>query len=285
MTDWRLEGERKTQYENDGYFVYRGLMDRDSAMQIKGVIVNQVLMPEVSQTIGADADPMDPMNNNTAAGRAARFRKLGAVGTTSPVVWNYFYLNSALLSMARYFLGDDAVMKFNSCFLKPAKTGSSTPWHQDNGLWRDGDQESMNIWMAVDPATKENGCLQFIPGSHKSGVIHEHVMYEDSVHIELPREEVSKAKEQFGLEHIELQPGDAVIWHSNLYHYSPPNTSDKGRIAIAGVFSAAEEARQNPIHQNHRWVLRRGEPVTVFPAERLEPYAVEKRSPPPSPKA
>lgn len=85
------------------------MLDRDTAMQIKGAILDRVLQPKVGETIRADADPMDPMNTDDATGRAARF-----------------------------FLGDDIVMKFNACFLKPARTGSSTPWHQDNGLWRDG---------------------------------------------------------------------------------------------------------------------------------------------------
>ena len=74
--------------------------------------------------------------------------------------------------------------------------------------------------MALDPAKRENGCLQFIPGSHKTEIV-EHVLYDDSIHGELPRERVAALKAERGVEHIELAPGDVVCWHSSMWHYSP----------------------------------------------------------------
>ena len=73
----------RTQHTTDGYFIHRGLLDRDTVMQIKGAILDRVLQPTVGETIRADADPMDPMNADDAAARVARFRKLGAVGDGS----------------------------------------------------------------------------------------------------------------------------------------------------------------------------------------------------------
>ena len=76
-----------------------------------------------------------------------RFRKLGNFCVESPLIWHTFHTGEEMLAMARYFLGDDIIVKFNSVFVKPAKTGSATPWHQDNGLWRDGETEPFNAWM------------------------------------------------------------------------------------------------------------------------------------------
>ena len=56
------------------------------------------------------------------------------------------------------------------------------------------------------PAKRENGCLQFIPGSHKTEIV-EHLLYADSIHGELPRERVAALKAERGVEHIELTPG------------------------------------------------------------------------------
>ena len=148
-----------------------------------------------------------------------------------------------MTSVARYFLGDSFFLKFNSCFVKPARTGSATPWHQDNGLWRDGETEPFNFWMALDPATTQNGCLQFIPGSHKLGIF-PHILYDDSIHPELPREEVRQLIADRGVEHCELDSGDVVCWHSSICHYSPPNPSPRGRIAIAGVYSTPQITRR-----------------------------------------
>ena len=82
-------------------------------------------------------------------------------------------------------------------------------------------RRALTIWMAIDPADRRNGCLQVAPGSHQGPVV-EHVMYDDSLHPELPRDRV----EALDVEHIELGAGDAVVWHAHLWHYSPINASD-----------------------------------------------------------
>jgi ectoine hydroxylase-related dioxygenase (phytanoyl-CoA dioxygenase family) len=84
---------------------------------------------------------------------------------------------------------------------------------------------------------------------------------------------------------MELEPGDAVVWHSNLYHFSPPNLSSQSRIAIAGVFSAAAKARNNPLCREYRWCVKNGEIAQAFPPEPLDGYECEARAYPPYPKA
>ncbi len=261
---WTPTPEQKAQYEQDGFFIVRNVIDRDAAMEVRGVIRNHILTPDNTPR-GDQVDPMDPMGDTPAA-RAARFRKLGDFCIASPLIWHTIHAGRLMPRIAQYFLGDDVVLKFNSCFLKPARTGSATPWHQDNGLWRDGETEPFNFWMAIDPATRANGCMQFIPGTHREP-IEVHGLYRDSIHGELPRERVEACKARFGLRHIELEPGDAVCWHSNLYHYSPPNTSDQGRIAVAGVYSTPALADRNPYRKQYQWIVRNGQRIECFPPE------------------
>ena len=264
------------QYDEQGYFVVRRVIDRDRAMEVRGVIKDRILRPGADAS--ADADPMDPMGDSPDA-KAARFRKLSGFCVKSPLIFFNVPANPAVLAYASHFLGKDVVLKYNSCFLKPALTGSATPWHQDNGLWRDGDSESFNFWMAIDPATRANGCLQFIPRSHREP-IETHVLYEGSIHGELPRHRVEEMKARDGVEHIELEPGDMVCWHSNLYHYSPPNTSPNGRIAVAGVYSSPELAERNGQPKGYTWCLRSGERPDAFPPE---VYGVKREAPAPRP--
>jgi ectoine hydroxylase-related dioxygenase (phytanoyl-CoA dioxygenase family) len=106
--------------------------------------------------------------------------------------------------------------------------------------------------------------MQFIPGTHR-WPIEPHGLYEGSIHGEIPRDRVEAAKTQYGLHHIELQSGDAVCWHSSLYHYSPPNTSAQGRIAVAGVYSTPAIADRNKRFKAYQWVLRGGELQESFP--------------------
>ena len=266
MNNWEPTKEQLADWQTKGYFIIRGAIPRDNAIELRGVIKDFLLRPEPG--LKTDADPMDPMGDTPQA-RAARFRKLSGFGPRLPLIWHHYYGSEAMTSVARYFLGDTIFLKFNSCFVKPARTGSATPWHQDNGLWRDGETEPFNFWMALDPATTENGCLQFIPGSHKLGII-PHILYEDSIHGELPRDKVQQMIADSGVEHCELESGDVVCWHSSICHYSPPNPSPHGRIAIAGVYSTPQITRRRQFPQPYYWVLRTGELCTAFPPEQAD---------------
>jgi len=213
-----------------------------------------------------DPDPMDPMGDTPAA-RAARFCKLGNFCVSAPLIWHGVHAAEPILSIARHFLGDDLVLKFNTVFVKPARTGSETPWHQDNGVWRDGETDPFNFWMALDPPTRSNGCLQFVPGSHTGDII-QHVLYEDGIHAELPCDLVKDTLSRGAVAHVELKPGDIVCWHSSAWHHSPPNTSDQGRIGVAGVYTTpAIIQRRNRGWPNYRWAMKGGKVVTTFPPE------------------
>ena len=270
---WQPTAEQMRDYEERGYFTVPNVVSRQTAAEMLGVIKNAILTPETDD-IMTDADPMDPMNDDTPQARAVRYRKLSKFNQRNPLIWHNAHCGQPVLDIARYFLGDDILLKYDSCFLKPARSGSATPWHQDNGLWRDGDIEPFNFWMALDPATIENGCLQMIPGSYKTEIVH-HVLYEDSVHGELPQERVEEMIDTYGVEHIELEPGGVVVWHSSAWHYSPPNTSDKGRIAIAGVMSSpdiVENGRSGDV--GYKWLMKDGAVMPDFPARE---YAMKRQ--------
>jgi hypothetical protein len=264
INHWQPGKGQQHQWEEDGFFLQRKVVPQDVAFDMRGVIKNELLKPEPEGR--PDADPMDPMGDTPAA-RAMRFRKLGAFCSTSPLIWHTFHAG-AMLPIARHFLGDDIIVKFNSVFVKPARMGSATPWHQDNGLWRDGETEPFNAWMALDPATRENGCLQFVPGSHKGEIV-PHVKYDDGIHAELPRDIVQKTLAKREVVHIEAEPGDVVCWHSSLWHYSPPNPSPQSRIAIAGVWSNPQISG-NFIRPLNRWGMKDGVPCTEFPPAPVE---------------
>ena len=280
MQKWSLTAEQAKQYENDGYFTVRNVIPPEMAAELRGVIKNTVLMPEPD--VLADADPMDPMGDSARA-RESRFRKLSNYCYRAPLIWLNVHGGPAIARIARFFLGDDLVLKFNSCFLKPARTGSATPWHQDNGLWRDDDTKAFNFWMALDPAMRSNGCMQMMPGSHKGEIV-PHVLYPDSIHGELPRHLTTPIQDR--VHHVELEPGDIVCWHSSMWHYSPPNPSEQGRIAIAGVYSSPSLIASYPKWSARKclWVMKSGELCAQFPPEPYPLNEEELHRPTPWPK-
>jgi len=111
------------------------------------------------------------------------------------------------------------VRSFRAMFMnKPARRGTILPWHQDRWNFLDRDP-LVTIWMALDPATIANGCVQIIPGSHKKLVNPEHgsgfLTKEQADALD-----VSKAI------FMELKPGEVVLLHNWTLHRSDVNKTD-----------------------------------------------------------
>lgn len=132
--------------------------------------------------------------------------------------------------------------------MKDAKVGGAWAWHQDYGYWYQNgvlfpDLTSASI--AVDRATKENGCLQVIRGSHKMGRV-DHVLTGDQAGADMER--VTQCLERLELVHVEMEPGDALFFHANLLHRSDQNKSDKPRWSMICCYNAA---RNDPYKESH----------------------------------
>ena len=80
----------------------------------------------------------------------------------------------AVLDMVQQVLGPDFALWNSSFFAKPAVNGYATPWHQDGEYWPIRPLATCTVWIAVDDATRENGCLRVIRGSHRSGRLLSH---------------------------------------------------------------------------------------------------------------
>jgi ectoine hydroxylase-related dioxygenase (phytanoyl-CoA dioxygenase family) len=128
--------------------------------------------------------------------------------------------------------------------LKPPKIGVEKPWHQDLPYFpfepKDEPQIHVAAWIALDEATAENGCMQYIPGSHKLGnITTSHVDTHGLGHLAADMSKVDTSKAVI----VEAKPGD-VSFHDGLaLHYSAPNTSDKPRWALVLDYINAERAK------------------------------------------
>jgi ectoine hydroxylase-related dioxygenase (phytanoyl-CoA dioxygenase family) len=138
------------------------------------------------------------------------------------------------LTVARLLFGAGALLVESYAIYKPARFGVSTPWHQDDA-YAGGlplPFERITFWMALQETTVESGCLQFIPGSHRSGRLPHHIA-EAADDNGIPVLEVNP-----GLAPIDravacpLPPGGATIHTGRTLHYARPNTSLLPRRAM-----------------------------------------------------
>lgn len=169
----------------------------------------------------------------------------------------------AFLQPASQLLGDRPVRFWHDqLFCKPANHGGVVAWHQDYSYWtRTQPMQHLTCWIGLDDSTVDNGCLQYIPGSHKWDLLPITGLAGD---MDAIREVLSDEQwEQFqNPVPVELKAGQAAFHHPLLVHGSYENRTDRPRRAVVlnvfadGTCSDADEPLLNGVP-----TIPRGQPM------------------------
>ena len=155
-------------------------------------------------------------------------------------------------SVDKLMEGDSAVCHFHSKLMqKEPKVGGAWEWHQDYGYWYKNEflfpDQMMSVMIAITEANKANGCLQVIKGSHKMGRI-EHGFAGEQVGAS--QHYVDLALKTMELVYVEIMPGDALFFHSNLLHRSEANLSQAPRWSLISVYNRSKNIPYNEPSQS-----------------------------------
>ena len=158
--------------------------------------------------------------------------------------------------IARQLLGSDCVPTGNHAIVKPARIGGATPWHQDEAYWDPRyAHRAVSIWLALQPATLENGCMRFVPGSHRWPVLPHELLCADSHGLRL-----SETTPDAAGTICELPAAGATVHDGRTLHSAGPNCSARPRRALVFGFGLAPVLLDTPNHypwQRPEW-LREG---------------------------
>jgi ectoine hydroxylase-related dioxygenase (phytanoyl-CoA dioxygenase family) len=136
------------------------------------------------------------------------------------------------------FLGGEVYHYHHKMILKEPRVGGAWEWHQDYGYWYHNGclyPLLLSCLIALDRATRANGCLQVLKGSHQIGRI-DHGKTGDQTGADLER--VAEAEKRHELVYVEAGPGDALFFHCNLLHRSDQNTSPDPRWSLICCYNA-----------------------------------------------
>lgn len=162
-------------------------------------------------------------------------------------------LNQSLLLVnalhcIRQLLGPEANCGFAHAIFKPAKFGAATPWHQDAAYWGTTHiPRSISIWVPLQEATLENGCMQFVPRSHLAQDIYTHqsINNDPRIHgLEFAPSEMHRVR---GAVACPLPPGGATFHGGFMFHYTGANRSDVPRRAMILMGGLPGIKRDTPI--------------------------------------
>ncbi len=150
------------------------------------------------------------------------------------ILWNPAFI------MAAYQLLGNKPVRFwhDQLFCKPAKHGGVVAWHQDYSYWtRSVPMQHLTVWVGLDDASRENGCLQYVPGSHKWGLLDKPVLTGEMEGLKafLNEEQQEALKTPVP---VEIKKGYGSFHHPLLVHGSFENFSDRPRRAfVINVFA------------------------------------------------
>jgi hypothetical protein len=151
---------------------------------------------------------------------------------------------------------------------KAPNDSEAIPWHQDEAFWDPSfDYRALGVWMPLDPATLETGCMDMVPGSHEWGIIPHKLGQDDPAvtYIEAVKPDVSKAVPR------PVPVGGASLHHCRTLHGSGPNVSGNVRRAWITEAQMVPVKRETP--HDRAWYWKRHEAMMELARPRM-PAAV-----------
>jgi phytanoyl-CoA hydroxylase len=226
------ELEAAAQYRRNGYVVIRRLLTEQHIAACLDALTRLADMPGVAsgqnreQPFVALEAGVDRAQTETAQ-RIDMVRKFGNFTDFDPALM-HAAMSTKLHAILDRIMGSGRVLLQEMALVKPPRIGGEKPWHQDAAYFRGSDPALMfGVWIALDPATRENGCMQVIPGSHRAGPV-PHIPHED-INLCTIRPDHLHAERRVA---VPLDPGDALIFHSLTHHYTAANRSTLRRRAL-----------------------------------------------------
>ena len=159
------------------------------------------------------------------------------------------YKNAKRIALRLLEIDAADVESWSHLIFKAPLSEAETPWHQDEAYWDVHlTYQAIATWIPLDDANTENGCLWYVPGSHKGSVlVHRHHGGDPSVHVlEIDEETDTQAAVP-----VPLRAGGIVLHHPRCLHYSGHNTTNAMRRAWGIAFQSAPVERPEPA--DHPW--------------------------------
>ena len=222
---WSLTAEQLASFDTNGFLIGPRILDdaQIEALRSELAILTQPGHP-------GHQFWYEYNSNESSDPERVLFHALGAwriMPGLHDILWN-----AAFTTIASQLLNGPVRFWHDQLFCKPAMHGGVVAWHQDYSYWtRTKPMAHLTCWIGLDDATVENGCVQYVPGSHKWNLLPITGLAGDMTAI---RNALSPAQwEQFqSPAPVELKAGECVFHHPLTIHGSFENRTDQPRRAV-----------------------------------------------------
>jgi phytanoyl-CoA hydroxylase len=229
---YAVSDEDKAAFESDGYVHLTGVLSPEEMDAIEEVY-DRFLHREI-RVPGKDFNDMTTGEHDTDPGHYAIVNVMLPRRYYPDWQGNVFERRAA--SIARQLCGDGMVIDFDQLLAKqPGREDAVFGWHQDQAYWIDtDDRRTATCWLAVDDSTLDNGCLQFLPGSHREPVRPHHPLHNDRSESHTL---VTELRDGDAMRPVPIRRGDITVHSEGILHGSGGNrTTDSWRRAYIVAF-------------------------------------------------
>jgi phytanoyl-CoA hydroxylase len=231
-----LTSEQVGFFWSNGWLVVEDLLSPDDVARL-GRRADQIARGET----GADPERVQAEKavregEAQAAARELEVRKLYWLAGQDQVLQNHARHPAIVDVIADLIQTDDIKLYADQLFMKPPAIGAAQPWHQDSKSFIDiYPMDLVTAWAAIDDSTLENGCLEFVSGSHLWGLLSNEQMDEHRSRI--------GSDPAYMPDPAPLRSGSVSFHHSLTWHASRANTSTARRRGYAVHYMRAESRR------------------------------------------
>jgi phytanoyl-CoA hydroxylase len=208
--------------------------------RINQIMLGEVSYPDMLMQLDSDSGRYEDAPEQTFGfkGPTLSYRKIEQL-ERDPRFLRYLQ-NPLFTAIARRFIGPD-VAAYRCMFMnKPALQGTLLPWHQDGGeQWGLDRDPPITLWLALDDATIQNGCVEVVAGTHRLGLL--------SARGHTITEEQAARYCSEGALHLELKAGECALLHNFLLHRSGRNETTRPRRAFSVcLMDASTRLKKDP---------------------------------------
>ena len=223
-------------------------------------------------------DEIDKLNNfaDSSYGKEGEVKKtISTKGSAYLTLWNSppdnlvstFSTNERIVRPMENFLGEE-IYHYHSKIIWKNPGEGGFDWHQDYGYWyKQGClySDMGSCFIMLDKASKENGCLKVLKGTHKVGRISHDSISETDEQADLER--IALLEKRHETIYITAEPGDVLFFHCNLLHSSARNDSNYSRRTLIVCFNTKSNSPYNEkiAHATYS-------PLTVLPSNSIMEY-------------
>jgi hypothetical protein len=209
----KLSDEQVREYHNNGYVTVKGLYSEAECLEYKRILSQEIKTDDRALVSGV---------------------RVWMAPTLHPTILKWM-VEPNIVAMLNQVVGPDLEFLSGKVVYKSADMTFGSPWHQDWFYWEG--TTKVSVWLALDDATAENGCLMFAPGTHRK-VFKKFAPANTNAFVYRITEEDLAGYEKVT---VPVKRGDAVIFHDLAAHASHDNTAKIDRWSFISTYRSGAE--------------------------------------------